>query len=170
MTSVQAVGGTEAAVLAATTTFYTKVFADPILAVMFRSHDESHAYKLALFVMNFMEITDKFFRVSSISTLHTRCTTQPNNFPPAPLPPPAPVAPAAISPHLSATRGNRTLWRRSASTACAAACCRTWQILWTGGCGFTGRLWGTEAINRGAAVLCCAHHMSTHVGQQQTKP
>lgn len=53
-----------------TTTFYAKVFADPILSVMFRTRDESHAQKLALFLLNFMEITDKFFLVSSISKLH----------------------------------------------------------------------------------------------------
>ena len=56
--------------LAVTTTFYANVFADPILSVMFRSHDASHAQKLALFLLNFMEITDKFFLTSSFSTLH----------------------------------------------------------------------------------------------------
>jgi hypothetical protein len=53
-----------------TTTFYVKVFADPILSVMFRTRDESHAQKLALFLLNFMEITDKFFVTSSFSKLH----------------------------------------------------------------------------------------------------
>lgn len=56
--------------IAVTTTFYAKVFSDPILAVMFRTRDESHALKLALFLLNFMEITDKFFQTSSFGTLH----------------------------------------------------------------------------------------------------
>lgn len=105
MTSVQAVGGTEAAVLAATTTFYTKVFADPILAVMFRSHDESHAYKLALFVMNFMEITDKFFRVSSISTLHAVHHTAQQ------LPSRATAPPGAGCPGGNFTASQRDAWK-----------------------------------------------------------
>ena len=69
----QAVGGTEEGVLAVTTTFYRNVFADPILGVMFKVHEASHAQKLALFLLYFMEVSDTYFRqpgVAGFGTLH----------------------------------------------------------------------------------------------------
>jgi truncated hemoglobin YjbI len=56
-THYQAIGGTREALLGVTTAFYSRVLADPILTVLFKSKGPEHAQRLMLFMLYFMEVS-----------------------------------------------------------------------------------------------------------------
>ena len=95
-----------------TTTFYAKVFGDPILSIMFRSQDASHAQKLALFLLNFMEITDRFFTISSFSKLHAMHDASKL------IPARAAAPPGAGCPGGNFTSSQRDAWKSHFVSAC----------------------------------------------------
>ena len=66
----EACGGEES-VFRIARSFYTKVFANDVLAPLFAVKDDSHPTRLAWFLMSFMEVSDRYFEEGgSLGKLH----------------------------------------------------------------------------------------------------